>query len=59
MMPSTGHPQASTAFEQLREAMIKTHILALLDFVKPFIIESNACHIGMGPVLMQEGRPLA
>lgn len=34
-------------------------MLALPQFDKPFVVEIDACSRGIGPVLMQEGHPLA
>ena len=39
--------------------MCKDPILATIDFTKTFIMEFNASRIGIGVVLMQEGRPLS
>ena len=52
-------PEATKAFEQLKEVMCKAHVLTTLDFTKTFIVECDASRNGIGVVLMQEGRPLA
>ncbi|XP_026434748.1 uncharacterized protein LOC113332418 [Papaver somniferum] len=50
---------ATTAFENLKTAMSNTLVLALPNFTKPFIVESDASDACIGAILIQEGRPIA
>jgi hypothetical protein len=47
------------AFQTLKQALMTTPVLAIPDFSKPFIIETDASDVGIGVVLMQGGHPLA
>ncbi len=47
------------AFETLKNILVKTHVLKLLDFDKDFEIHSNAFNFAIGGILMQDGRPVA
>ncbi|XP_070672221.1 uncharacterized mitochondrial protein AtMg00860-like [Malus domestica] len=44
-------PEATTAFNQLKTAILSPHVLGLPDFTQPFIIESDASGFGIGTVL--------
>ncbi|KAL5698643.1 hypothetical protein ACHQM5_029654 [Ranunculus cassubicifolius] len=50
---------AQTSFEALKMALTQIPTLALPDFSKPFIIETDACQTGIGAVLLQDQQPLA
>ena len=51
--------KAETSFNAPKIAMVQALILALPDFTKSFTLETDACDIGVGAVLVQEGRPIA
>jgi len=51
-------PEATKAFEQLKEVMGKAPILITPHFTKTFIVECDALGNEIGVVLMQEGRPM-
>nr|KYP53442.1 Retrovirus-related Pol polyprotein from transposon 297 family [Cajanus cajan] len=51
--------EAQEAFEELKNNLTTLSILAILDFNKPFMIGTDASGVGLGAVLLQEGRLLA
>ena len=48
-----------TAFQTLKQALVSAPVLALPNFQKQFVIETDACDTGVGAVLLQDGHPLA
>lgn len=51
--------EAAKAFSYLKTVLSTLPILALLDFSKDFIVESNAIRNGIGAILSQEGQLVA
>lgn len=45
--------------QKLKKALSNTPFLALPDFSKAFVVETDVCHTGVGAVLMQKDRQLA
>jgi hypothetical protein len=52
-------PQEQASFQALKQALVAAPVLALPDFSKEFILETDACDRGIGAVLMQQGHPVA
>lgn len=50
--------EASIAVQHLKDALMDT-ILALPDFNKPFVVQTDASGSGIGVVLLQNRQPLA
>lgn len=52
-------PTAEAAFQALKTALIEAPVLALPDFSRTFVVETNASATGIGAVLMQDSHPVA
>jgi hypothetical protein len=52
-------PMADTAFHTLKTALINAPVLAIPDFSRPFVVETDASKMGIGTVLMQNDHPVA
>jgi hypothetical protein len=47
----TWSPNSETAFQVLMQAIISALLLALQDFKEQFVINTDACDVGIGFVL--------
>jgi hypothetical protein len=50
---------AETAFQLLKTALVTAPMLAIPDFTKQFVVDTDASDSGIGAVLQQQGHPLA
>nr|GEY11181.1 hypothetical protein [Tanacetum cinerariifolium] len=50
---------AQEVFEELKQAMIQTQVLALLIFKAEFMVENDASRVGLGAIMQQYGHPIA
>lgn len=48
--------EASEAFEDIKKALITAPVLRHPDFNQPFIIDVDACIVGLGAILMQKDK---
>lgn len=51
--------EATLAFQKLQTALTSAPVLALPDFSREFVIETDASSDGIGAVLAQDGKPIA
>lgn len=49
---------AETAFSDLKQALMTIPVHALPDFLQSYFVETDACHSGVGAVLLQSKQPL-
>ena len=52
-------PETSATFIQLKNAPTSPPVLRLPDFSQGFVIERDACGVGLGAILSQENQPIA
>jgi hypothetical protein len=51
--------QTEAAFRTLQQALVSAPVLAIPDFTKPFVIETDASDGEVGAILSQDGHPIS
>ncbi|KAL4301768.1 hypothetical protein GQ457_10G007190 [Hibiscus cannabinus] len=51
--------EESASFQKLKGAVSTAPVLVLPNFNEEFVVETDACEVGVGAVLTQRGKPLA
>lgn len=52
-------PECQRAFQELKDAVMRKLVLAMLNMSKSFEVHTNASDFALGGVLLQEGHPMA
>jgi hypothetical protein len=52
-------PASETTFQVFKQALMSAPVLALPNFSLQFVIDIDACDVGIGAVLSQQGHPVA
>jgi hypothetical protein len=52
-------PKCEESFEELKKRLVTAPILTMLDITKNFDVYCDASKLGLGCVLMQEGKVIA
>jgi hypothetical protein len=58
-VPFLWTPDLQSSFEALKHALVNAPVLALPNFKKQFVVETDASDKGVGAVLMQDNHPIA
>lgn len=51
-------PITEQAFQVLKQKLVQALVLAVPNFSKPFVVETDACDVGVGAILMQDQHPI-